>query len=221
MAQQQADKYRRIYAARKQALEWAAAGDIPVDLNRCVKQLPTQADSRQLAYAHGGKSKPDKNHWVTPTPYIEAARTVMDRIDFDPFSSEEANEFVRANFFFTEDDDAFTTPWPPGAKTIWMNPPYGRGNVAKAVEAFLRHLPRCEQAIVLVNNATEVAWFNDLADACTAFVWTRGRIQFHSPESTDKAVSSNTRGQFFFYYGPEIHKFCDIFCDFGRCGVLR
>ena len=64
--------------------------------------VKTTADFRLMAYA-ASTTKPDRdsNDWHTPTRYIEAARQVLGRIDLDPFSSEIANQTVRADRFLT------------------------------------------------------------------------------------------------------------------------
>lgn len=214
--QVQADKYRRVYAAREQALELAKLGELPAALNNAVRLLPAKADSEHVANQFGGGKDRDSDHWITPREYTEAAREVMGGLDFDPFSSPEANELVGAAEFYTEKDDAFTMPWPKDGKTVWMNPPYGRGNVAKAVEALLKHLPRIDHAVVLVNNATETQWFQALWDhpQCSGVVFTTGRIAFVTPG--DKALSGNTRGQVFVYFGRNTKAFCEVFSEFGK-----
>lgn len=217
-SQQQADKYRRVYHAR--TMVRADAVSLPYDLNDAVKYLPTQADSKKLAYASGGTKERDPDDWQTPAIYIEAARRVMGSIDFDPFSSDEANERVGAREIYTVEEDAANTPWPvERVATVWMNPPYGRGKVEGSVRALMEHLADLEHAIVLVNNASDTAWFRTLWENCDAFMMTYGRIQFELPGSPDKVRSSNTRGQAFFYFGPAREAFCREFGAFGGCSI--
>jgi phage N-6-adenine-methyltransferase len=217
--QPQADKYRRVYHARGLVLDTAPS--LPYSLDEAVRQLPTQAEAKRLAYATGGRAKErgrDSDDWQTPTVFIEAARRVMGSIDFDPYSSDEANERVRAGEIYTVDEDADNTPWPlERISTVWMNPPYGRGSVDRAVKAFLEHLEGLDAAIVLVNNASDTAWFRALGDACDVLLLTYGRIQFELPGVPDKVKSSNTRGQAFFYFGPDRALFCKEFREFGKC----
>lgn len=214
---QQADKYRRVFHARNDVKALLKDGDLPYDLNLAVKYLPTQADSKRLAYANGG-TKRDPDDWQTPEIYIEAARRVLGTIDFDPFSSAWANERVRAKEYYSIDDDAYITPWPVERNsTIWMNPPYGRGAIQKAVAAFLAHIKDVSAAIVLVNNATDTQWAHDLNAACSAKLETAGRIQFERPEVADKVASSNTRGQVFYYFGDDVPLFAREFSEFGFC----
>lgn len=49
--------------------------------------------------------------WYTPSSIIEAARSCMGSIDLDPASCEEANERVKAKYYFTKEDDGLNRPW--------------------------------------------------------------------------------------------------------------
>lgn len=182
------------------------------------------ADPRQLGYI--GAATPvaerDSNDWHTPAKYIAAVKSVMGGIDLDPFSSVVANETVQATRFFTAADDAFTADVPWRAVRLFMNPPYGRGVIDAAIARFLAEWAAREfqQAVVLVNNATETHWFQTLMQECEAVCFTDHRIAFVSPDN--KQESGNTRGQAFFYFGERVGPFIDAFYRFGAIAqVLR
>ena len=67
--------------------------------------------------------------YYTPPEIIEAARATMGSIDFDPFSSDAANQIVKATMFWGKEngDRTFTDPWNMfrrGSEAcIWMNHP--------------------------------------------------------------------------------------------------
>jgi hypothetical protein len=162
------------------------------------------ADKNKLAYigAKPGTNR-DSDSWYTPTEFLARTRHFLGcttaGIDFDPFSSAAANDRpggVHAHQFFTKEDDAITTPWPI-VQTVFMNPPYGRGVIHGAIQAFVQALEagRFERGLVLVNNATETVWYKDLrtTPAVVAICNPFGRIAFESFDG--KAVSGNTRGQ--------------------------
>lgn len=178
-----------------------------------IKQ--SKADPKQLGYVGASPvAERDSNDWHTPARYIEAVKSVMGRIDLDPFSSAKANETVQAARFFTVADDALgETPWNAG--TLFINPPYGRGVIDAAVDRFLREWTQrhFQEAIVLVNNATETQWFQSLMMECSAICFTDHRIAFVSPDN--KQESGNTRGQAFFYFGHRFGPFNDAFHGFG------
>ncbi len=171
--------------------------------------------SNKMAYV-GSINDPeqgiDRNEWYTPERYLRAATHVLGRIDFDPYSDEVANRTVKAKEFFTK-QNPIHSPWPT-VKTVFMNPPYGRGLIDLCVDRFL--IEYCRQrfeAIVLTNNATETQWFQQLLSCSLAACLTNHRIAFVSTDG--KKVSGNTRGQTFFYFGKEFELFRIHFKEFG------
>lgn len=147
------------------------------------------------------------NEWYTPSEYIEAARTVMGSIDLDPASNDYANQTVKAGEYYTEDDDGLAHEW---FGNIWMNPPYS----ARLIKPFIDKLiaSNFEQAVVLVNNATDTAWFRQLTERASAIVFTTGRIRF---QKFDGAVGAPLQGQAFIYCGSNADKFMDVFSKYG------
>src|SRR5258706_12167748 len=61
--------------------------------------------------------------WYTPPHVITLARTVLQVIDLDPASCEQANQIVQAQQFFAASQDGLVQEW---SGTIWLNPPYGK-----------------------------------------------------------------------------------------------
>lgn len=162
--------------------------------------MTTYADNRRLAYVGSkpGSKESASDAWFTPEEYVEAARLSLGSIDLDPFSDAHANKRIKAARFHdgAAYGDAFTEKWK--GRNIWMNPPYSRGLCAKAVGALLKALSEgpCN-AIVLVNNATDVKWWKALSDSpyCQALCLTNHRISFSNIDG--KNSSGNTRGQAF------------------------
>jgi phage N-6-adenine-methyltransferase len=158
----------------------------------------SKANVNHLAYVGTKPGQRDSDSWYTPIRYLESARKVLKGFDLDPFSSAYANETVKAKRIITEKQDAFKASWE--AKTVFMNPPYGRGIAAPACHEFVRNFTegKFSRGIVLVNNATETKWFQELLTCATAICLTNHRIAFTSPDG--KHVSGNTRGQTFFLF---------------------
>lgn len=182
------------------------------------------ADPRRLGYVGSVPQGPrDSDAWFTPAKYVLAARQSLGGyISLDPFSSIEANKVVQADRFLTESDDAFKQDWFPRVRTederprtVWMNPPYGAGLVTDAVTLFLNHYQAglFDRGIILVNNATETKWFQKALTRASALTLTNHRISFWNADG--KAVSGNTRGQAFFFFGEDPGGFIQVFSDFG------
>ena len=179
-----------------------------------------KAADKKAAKAKAGNTSNDKaahvshnsgeNEWYTPEQYITSARSVMGGIDLDPASSEIANRVVRATQIFTAQDDGLTQEWPVGR--IWMNPPYSQPLMGQFADKFASEIQRGSQGIVLVNNATETAWFQTIAYACAAICFPRSRIRFLDPEGNPGAP---LQGQAIIYCGPRADFFAAEFCKYG------
>ena len=96
------------------------------------------------------------NEWYTPSEYIEAARKAMGSIDTDPASNDIANKVVKAEKYYTIETDGLAHDW---HGNVWMNPPYSSDLITKFIEKLKEQRGNYEQAIILVNNATETQWF--------------------------------------------------------------
>lgn len=177
----------------------------------------SKADSNRLGYIGSvpGSEKRDSDSWFTPPEYTESARIVLGGIGLDPFTSEEANRTVQAKQILTIDDDAFEEPWPV-VGSVFMNPPYGRGLCARAIETFIAEYQNgaFKRGIVLVNNATDTKWFDALVEHASAVCFTDHRIAFYNVDG--KHVSGNTRGQAFVYFGNDTSLFAAEFRQHGN-----
>jgi ParB family chromosome partitioning protein len=170
----------------------------------------------QLKVAERIKEEPSKPHvshnsgnneWYTPFEYIESARGVMGSIDLDPASCELANKTVNATKYFTFEDDGLKQEW---AGNVWMNPPYAGELIGQFCEKLVNS--DIEQAIVLVNNATETGWFNTLISKASAVVFPKGRVKFYTPTGQTGAP---LQGQAILYIGYNKEKFLAEFRKYG------
>jgi len=180
-----------------------------------------KANVNNLAYIG---SKPGRNDsvrdsdaWFTPKKYTEMVREVLGIIDLDPFSSAAGNTYVQANRYINAEQDAFKICWFESRGSVFMNPPYGRGLINRAITLFINHLQdfKITEAIILVNNATETQWFQAALKESTAICLPNSRIAFENNDG--KNVSGNTRGQVFLYFGDNKSRFREVFNNIGVC----
>jgi ParB family chromosome partitioning protein len=174
----------------------------------------------QAYQAAVGENKPHvsnnsgENEWYTPIEYINAAREVMGSIDLDPASCAIANNTVKASKIFTIDDDGLKQKW---HGNVWLNPPYASDLIGKFADKVAASKGDIQQAIILVNNATETGWFNTLISVASAIVFPKSRVKFYM---ADGKTGAPLQGQAFIYVGNCPHKFLDVFKAFGWGAIL-
>lgn len=177
----------------------------------------TQAGLLKLANgAHVGNNS-GNSEWYTPEKYAELARMVLGFIDTDPCSCEAANEVVRAQTFYTAEQDGLQQEW---HGCVYVNPPYGDGTVDEFAVKLLLELDagRATQAIFLVNNCTETKWFQTLACHAAAVCFPCGRISFWS---LDRSSKTPLQGQAILYFGKNAKRFKSVFSGIGFTSLIR
>jgi len=180
--------------------------------DRCMEEHATGTHKPHVSNNSGN------NEWYTPPEYIEAARTVLETIDLDPASSEVANQFVKAEKFYTIEDDGLSKEW---NGRVWMNPPYAARLVEKFTKKLYQHLKlnHVSEAIILVNNATETRWYQSIYPFASAYCIPKKRIKYL--DATGAPANSPLQGQVFLYFGSKPEIFIDVFSEFGRTDLIR
>ena len=203
----------------KQSSRWQAEASVPEErFAQYVQETVGQGDELTSAglrrIAQGGHVRHNSGEveWYTPSYIVEAARAVLGAIDCDPASSDIANQTIKAAQYYTVDNNGLTQQW---GKRVWMNPPYSQPLVVEFCKAFLDRLESGEitAGCVLVNNATETAWFQGLADAAVAICLLRGRVKFL--DTSGKAIGAPLQGQIVLYYGSDRAAFSKAFAELG------
>jgi len=154
--------------------------------------------------------------WYTPPEFVKAARQVLGPIELDPASCEIANQVIRAERYYTLEDDGLSQDW--RCKTMWCNPPFGRvpgdRTLGKA-DIWAQRLVReyecgnVGEAILLVHAHTYKQWFRPL---CNYLVCFSERLYFWNAQNKS---GRSPHGSALFYLGKQPQKFVDVFDQFG------
>lgn len=194
----------------------AQVATLPIEEQREIVSQGPQAIVEAAKAVREGKSphvahNSGNNEWYTPAEYIEAAREVLGGIDLDPASSDIANQTVQATHYLTAEVDGLAHEW---SGRVWMNPPYSSDLIGQFISKLIQHYDegKIEAAIVLVNNATETKWFQELAHESAAVCFPRGRVRFLDPNGQP---GTPLQGQALLYIGDNIEGFTASFLQFG------
>lgn len=201
------DEWREIRDAGQGVIE-QAIGKALAD-----GRAPTKADIlRAVAGDPHVSNNSGENEWYTPAEYIEAARSVLVEIDLDPASSRAANKVVKAKRIFTIADDGLSKTW---RGRVWMNPPYAQPLVSQFADKLAASVKErsVTTAVVLVNNATETAWFRTISAISSAVCFPTGRVRFWSP---GKDSAAPLQGQALLYVGTRLPQFRQAFSPLGE-----
>lgn len=158
----------------------------------------------------------ESKEYYTPSEYIELAREVMGGIDLDPASHDIPQEWIQAKVYYTAGDDGLNKPW---FGRVWLNPPYGKEGGDSNQMLWSQHTiaeyeaGRIEAGIVLVKAALGYKWFEELwYDWPVCFA--RERLSYILHDRSNDGQSK--QGSAFFYIGPDVERFRDIFRQIGR-----
>lgn len=181
-------------------------GELPV--SKAAEIVKERSKPKPHATNNGGGDE-----WYTPEKYILAARKVLGFIDLDPASSQEANGVVLASRIYTAADDGLSQEW---HGRLWVNPPFSKELCAAFIEKLVDDFTTGSviEALLLVNNATETAWFQMAVRASKAVCFLETRIRFWKPGG--QQAGQPLQGQAAFYFGDDVGKFARAFAKFGQ-----
>lgn len=187
----------------------------------------------------------DSPEWYSPSPFVEAARTVMGAIDLDPASHEEANLTVLATTFYDLTANGLVQPW---FGRVFHNPPGGL--VDAFWKKFLAERERVEQMVFVGYSLEQLQTFqtdNAVTPLDFALCFPKKRIAFveneakraerivkliakgAAPNASDRArkIAADCRrgkppkdapshANYVMYAGPNTAQFAEAFGRFGK-----
>ena len=160
----------------------------------------------------------NNDDWYTPEFILEASRKAMGvkQFDLDPASSHLANEKVKAKTIFTRQDDGLCKVWNPDLyKTVWLNPPYSRGNILSFVLKFLGELGT-SKGIMLCRLDSSTRWFKLMIESnyITCVCLPNRKLEFQRiyPFTTK---AGNKEGNILFFRNIKPEKVKKYFDDIG------
>ena len=143
----------------------------------------------------------EKNSWGTDPLVFRA----MDReFNFALDAAANANNHKVPNFF-TKENNALNIDWSKYVggyrdKTVWVNPPYGRGYIQKFMNKAIEEKSKGVTTVMLVPATLDAQWLpiNDISEIRIVI---GGRLSFIHP-ITGKKIAGNTKGSMFVIFSP-------------------
>jgi hypothetical protein len=139
----------------------------------------------------------------------------VDLIVYIKTSPEIANERVKANKFYTQDEDGLSFEW---FGNIWINPPYAQPLIFQFISKLIES-KEINQAIVLVNNGTETQWGQLLLSNSSAVCFHQSRIRFI--DKYGNLGQAPLQGQMICYIGSNVNNFINEFKQYGTTYTKR
>lgn len=121
----------------------------------------------------------NKDKWATPDKIF---KPLMEEFGFtlDP-CCEEQN--AKAVFYFTIAEDGLKQDW--SGHTVYVNPPYSRGNIDKWVEKCFKESQKPKTIVVaLLPVSTSADWWHRWVWKKATLRFIKGRVQFVGAEHT-------------------------------------
>lgn len=158
------------------------------------------------------------DEYQTPKKYIKAAIEVMGSIDLDPACSDVNYQRLKKYISNYYPIDGLDKVW---YGNVWLNEPYSKPNLTYWTRKLIKEWGKPNyipsetmlQAINLVPSYTSEQWYHYLLFNCAAICLPNHRIHhlIDGKYKTSPRFSST-----FFYLGPNMEAFMDIFTKFGK-----
>ena len=152
----------------------------------------------------------DKNSWETDNRIYNTMNREFD-FDLDAAASDLNYKIeLDEGLYLTKEDDALTIDWSDlemsyggsgvFVKTVWINPPYGRGWIKKFMDKCVEQKKKGVTSVMLVPSTLDAQWLpiNEISEIR---IITGGRLSFYHPIE-NKKIAGNTKGSMFVIFRP-------------------
>ena len=164
----------------------------------------------------GRKNNTDKKDWNTPPKYVKPIKEFFGgKVELDPCSNEFSLVGATSNFIYPH-KDGLVEKWE--AKTIFVNPPYGRSKGKSLYDWFNKSLESVGEVIFLVPVATNTKHFKEIVfKKYNAICFLSDtRLRFYNCGTEDKkgapmACCLCYRGERFFEFEKTFSSFGKVF----------
>ncbi len=151
----------------------------------------------------------------TPKWIVEKCREVMGEITLDPASNAIANSIVKADRYYTKEDDSLTQDW---SGWVFLNPPGGKTNNKSNMKLFAQKLI-CEYSLGELHEAFFLAFSTSIFRLCPEitdypFCVFSERVKYL--DENLQPQKSPTHDSVIFYLGHQREKFKKTFSDCGQ-----
>jgi len=195
--------------------------DIPVvQVLSCDWYIPRSETKQQV---HVTTFTCEDDSWYTPAWLVKLADRALGYIDLDPCSTEIANRVVKAERYYTKEQNGLALPW---VGHVFCNPPsklYRRGDpeIDKTAKPHLwaaKFLSAWEYGdmtggILVVKSVLGYKWYEELYEQLWCCHLTE-RPAFYTPDGAERGAAK--KGVTVFYAGVSECCFAEVFAPYGK-----
>lgn len=148
-----------------------------------------------------------KNSWGTDPDVFHA---FDQEFYFDLDAAASSKNFKTEELYLTKENDALTYDWSEMekgyngscdfVKTVWINPPYGRGFIRKFMDKCIEQKNKGVTSVMLVPATLDAQWL-PISEISEIRIITGGRLSFYHPTTHEK-VAGNTKGSMLVIFRP-------------------
>jgi ParB family transcriptional regulator, chromosome partitioning protein len=154
----------------------------------------------------------DNDEWYTPPHIIERVRVGLGGIELDPASCAFAQQWIKADRYFTKADNGLHREW--RAESVFLNPPFSHARYLP--QLLLTQRSHFERMHLLTNCTYGYHWFNTLARVLPHIIFWE-RIAFIDEHGRTRGQPVRTQVMLFVGRRDRWYtRFLDTYSDIGK-----